>query len=173
SSFSFSKEVSFGVGIGTNGLDTDFASDSSIPIAIEAKGESYILRGGIEINKFFDIDIVYQSYGNVEFSSPLEPNSYKWSPKSISTNLGVFYPITHYFEPFLSFGFGYIDLNENKNLMISDSGFTFKYGLGFKSKPLVSYPFSITFGYSSEEFEIESKSQISNRVEDFSLNSFY
>lgn len=173
SSVSFAQEVYLGVGLGTNGIDTDFASDSSVPISIDAKGTSYILRGGVELNKFVDIDLMYQSYGEVEFYSPFETNKYKWEPSSVSTNIGLYYPLSYHFEPYVSFGVGYIDLNESDSLMVSDSGITFKYGLGFKSRPLTDFPLSITLGYSVEMFDIETNSSFSNKVNEFSLESFY
>ncbi|EGR5850578.1 porin family protein [Vibrio parahaemolyticus] len=165
-----------GAGLGTGGIDTDIAKDIPIPMTIDSEGTPIFINAGYKLNPYVSFETKLQKHGDISFKSPLAKNEYKWSPKSLSFNANVSYPITEFLSPFVSVGVGYISLDENQDSIDKDTGATFTYGLGLEFTPDFLGPVSFNVAYHAEQFDLESKANnkdYSVTLDTYSVNIKY
>lgn len=158
-----------GVGVGSTGIDTKVTDELPVPLSIKPDDNSLLVKGGYVFNPNVSVDIAYQNYGDIKFTTPLSSNVYSWEPRSLSLNVNLSYPIANIVSPFISAGLGYIALNENQKAINDDTGSSIRYGAGIELIASQIHPVTIVVGYSAEMFTLEDE----KKEHDVTLDSYY
>ncbi|NRF12908.1 outer membrane beta-barrel protein [Vibrio coralliilyticus] len=147
----------FYVGAGLGSTDFDerkiFEGENAISAPYSTDpGNTVKFIAGYQINRIVSVEAQYTNYGDVKFTFPEGNSQFKFEHTSVTVAANLGYTFDNGVRPFTTIGLGSMSIDTPG---LSDSGSTYRLGLGLDYTPVQLGGVSFRAAYEVDYYEVE------------------